>query len=140
MVLAKWAVVLGLVYVALGVGSSFVSAETVELETRDPRGGALQTAVWVVELNGDTWIRAVDPDAMWFNRLLAEPEVRVRRGDVRTAHRAQIVAGFEDRVDEAMRAKYGRADELLSWLNDPAGFVSIRLEPIEGGGWAEHYP
>ncbi|MEM9175404.1 MAG: hypothetical protein AAGC67_09220 [Myxococcota bacterium] len=128
MVVLKWAAALGFVYVVGGVGTSFLSAETVELETHDPRGGALQTSLWVVDVNGDTWIRATDPEALWFTRLRAAPDVRILRDGVRSARRAVIASGFEDRVEEAMREKYGRADELLAWLRDPDDFVAIRLD------------
>lgn len=141
MVIAKWALALGLLYAAGGVTADFLSSEVVDLETSDPRGGALQTSVWVVDVGGEVWIRATEPEDLWFVRLQANPDVRLLRDGVRTSRRARIVDGFDDKVDDAMREKYGWADQVLAWLRDPADYVSIRLEPVSASDrWDEHYP
>ena len=141
MVIVKWAAVLGLLYIAVGTGTPFLSAETLDLETSDPRGGALQTSLWVVDVGGDVFVRATDPEALWLGRLRSQPDVRVLRDGVRSPRRALIVEGVDEKVDHAMREKYGRADEALAWLRDPADFVVIRLDPVrDADRWAEHYP
>ncbi|MCR9097655.1 MAG: nitroreductase family deazaflavin-dependent oxidoreductase [bacterium] len=141
MLFAKWAVALGIVYVVAGVGTSFLSAETADLHTTDARGGGLQTSVWVVDVTGDLWIRATDPEALWYARLRANPDVQLVRDGRRVPCRALIVDGFDDQVDEAMREKYGRADELIAWVRDPSEFVAIRLDPVRAADrWSEHYP
>lgn len=141
MVIARWAVVLGLFYVVAGVGVDFLSGEVAELETGDPRGGALQTSVWVVDLSGEVWIRATNPDALWLARLRADPDVRLLRDGVRSPRRALILDDFDDQIALAMREKYGRADAVMTWMRDPGDYVSIRLEPLrESDRWSESYP
>ncbi len=141
MVIARWAVVLGLFYVVAGVGVDFLSGEVAELETGDPRGGALQTSVWVVDLSGEVWIRATNPDALWLARLRADPDVRLLRDGVRSPRRALILDDFDDQIALAMREKYGRADAVMAWMRDPGDYVSIRLEPLrESDRWSESYP
>jgi len=139
--IAKWAAVLGLAYAVAGVGTSFLSAEVADLHTTDGRGGGLQTSVWVVDVAGDLWIRATDPEALWLARLHANPDVELVRDGHRVPCRALILDGVDERVDAAMREKYGRADELVAWVRDPGEFVAIRLDRVPAGDrWSEWPP
>lgn len=139
--IAKWALAIGIAYVFAGVGGSFLSGEVVELETRDPRGGALHTSLWIVDLSGDVWLRANNPDAVWLSRLRADPEVTLIRDGERSQRRALIVDGVEERIDHGLRAKYGRADEVLAYFRDPDDSVVIRLDEVpDADRWSEAYP
>ncbi|MEZ4281837.1 MAG: hypothetical protein R3F21_19715 [Myxococcota bacterium] len=101
--------------------------ETVELETVDDRGTSFFTTLWVVDLHEQPWLRAGDPEAAWLQRLERDPEVFLVRDGERVAYRAEIEAGSAERVNAAMREKYGRADQVVAVLHDPARVVAIRL-------------
>ena len=107
--------------------ASEYGGEVVEIETYDVRGRSYPTSVWVVELYGDTWIRAGGPTATWLQRLVKNPEVYVTRDGVRAAYRAEVVADFGGRINDGMREKYGRADRLISTIHDDEEVVAIRL-------------
>ena len=138
---AKWALALLVVYLLASVGVTFATSEVATVETRDVRGGALQTSVWVVDLSGDVWIRASFPDAMWLSRLREDPNVTLIREGERSQRRALIVDGVQERIDQGMRAKYGRADEAFAYLRNPYESVVIRLDAVaEADRWSEAYP
>ena len=50
------------------------------------------------------------------------------RNGERAAYRAQIIDGLGDRLNAAMREKYGAADRVVSSVHDPEGIVAIRLD------------
>ena len=141
MPMAKWALGVALVYVFAAIGSSFLSSEVVTVETRDERGGTLTTSLWVVDVSGDTWVRATDPDALWLERLRANPQVAFVRDDDRSERRALIVDGVARKIDTAMREKYGRADQIAALFRDPGESVVVRLDAADGSSrWGEVYP
>jgi len=107
--------------------ASEYGGEVVEIETYDVRGRSYPTSVWVVDLYGDTWIRAGGPTATWLQRLVKNPEVYVTRDGVRAAYQAEVVADFGGRINDGMREKYGRADQLISTIHDDEEVVAIRL-------------
>jgi hypothetical protein len=112
----------GAVYYASEYGG-----ETVELETIDVFGRIFPTTVWIVDAYGDTWIRADDPESVWLQRIRINPVVYVTRKGVKAEYRAEVVDGFTSQINEAMREKYGRADEVIAPLRDPDEAVAIRL-------------
>lgn len=102
--------------------------EVVTLETYDARGTMFSTSLWIVDLYGDEWLRASDPEAGWVGRLREASNVVLIRDGVRKGYRAEIVRDFGDRINDGMREKYGFADQLTSLLRDPEEVVAIRLE------------
>ena len=139
--IAKWAVVIALGYAIGSVGTSFLESEVARVETRDGRGVALQTSVWILDEAGDVWIRASFPDAAWLARLRENPEVTLIRDGRRSQHHARIVRGVTRRIDAGMRAKYGRADEAFELLRDPRRAVVIRLDEFSGRhAWGGAHP
>ncbi len=106
--------------------------ETVELETLDERGTSFFTTLWIVDLHEQPWLRAGDPEATWLQRLRSDPEVFVVRDGERRPFRAEVDENRAWRINDAMREKYGRADQIVSLLHDPDRVVAIRLiEPSD---------
>lgn len=106
--------------------------ETVELETLDERGTSFFTTLWIVDLHEEPWLRAGDPEATWLQRLRNDPEVFVVRDGERRPFRAEVDEDRVWRINDAMREKYGRADQIVSLLHDPERVVAIRLiEPSD---------
>ena len=114
-----------------GVGILVASeggGEVVTLETYDARGTMFSTSLWIVDAYDDAWLRAGNPEAGWLERLRVTPEIVVTREGVRKGYRAVVVRDFAAKINQAMREKYGLADQLLSTLHDPDEVIAIRLE------------
>ena len=139
--LATMGLVAGLGYLSIfGIPPTWFG-EVVEVETYDPRGISFRTSAWIVEGNGGHWLRAGAEEATWFQRLRARPEIHVTRDGVRAAFRAEVAPGALPRVNVWMREKYGRSDELIAFVRDPADATAIRLVPnSRGRSWGEQYP
>jgi hypothetical protein len=107
--------------------ASEYGGETVTLETLDERGNSFMTTLWVVDLHREPWLRAGNADSTWLKRLLVNPDVFLVRDGDRRPYRAEIVEYETDRINYAMRQKYGYADQLISLIHDPDRIVPIRL-------------
>jgi len=128
-VLLAAAALVALVVVAASFGVD--EGEVVTLTTRDAAGARFDTQLWIVELDGAVWLRAGRPDARWLARLRAEPRVSIQRGDDTAFYTATAVEdpAARERVNEAMAAKYGRADRWIHRIFSRERAVPVRLEP-----------
>ena len=117
----------------LGLGT-YLAGERTEiavLRTLDAGGQPHETKLWVVDLDGATWVRVARPERAWFARLQANPEVEiVRHGGAPQTMRAtpDPSPATRARLDAAFRAKYGLTDWWYGVLlrHDP---VPVRLTP-----------
>ena len=108
------------------------SGEVVVLRTVDAEGQLHETRLWVVDHEGSAWLRAGNPDAGWFPRLAARPEVEVERaGETRKFH-AVPAPEARDPINDLMQQKYGWADSYISFFFARAKKVPVRLVPASG--------
>jgi hypothetical protein len=119
--------------------------EVVNLSTVDARGAQFETQLWIIEQDGQLYLRAGRPAAHWLARLRAHPEVRIERGGTTHAYRAVPVddPATREAVNRGMAEKYGQADRLIARIFDHSRSVPIRLEPLrpgEGSGSAHAPP
>jgi hypothetical protein len=86
----------------------------VELITVDPDGDLRETKVWIVAHEGSGWLRT--SNSRWLANLRRDPRLKLRSGGKLFELRAEEVddAQLRERVDAAMRAKYGWSDRLIS--------------------------
>jgi hypothetical protein len=120
-------VVLGFVYLfTFGIPDDWVG-EVVELETYGPRGSAQRTSLWIVDGNGEQWLRASGGESTWVERLRVNPEVHVTRDGQRKPFRAEVATALLPHVNVWMQDKYGGADMLISSVQDPEQAIAIRL-------------
>jgi hypothetical protein len=76
---------------ALLAALTFVLGEivpTAVIYTRDANGAWIGTEVWVVDYDGDPWIRVARPDRRWFRRLQVDPRVELERDGLRSPYTA----------------------------------------------------
>ena len=107
--------------VLLVVASRLIDeGEIVKVTTLDSSGRDQVTEVWIVDLDGGSYLRAGSPDAAWLARVRAHPEITVHRGDRDAKYRAVCDEGasIRGRVNLAMSEKYGFADWLWALLSD----------------------
>jgi hypothetical protein len=109
--------------------------EVATLSTFVKEGAPQETAVWVVEgdglgESGELFLRT-DPHTAWLGRVRANPAVELARDGTPRPYLAKPVEddGLRRRVNQAMAAKYGFADRVISAIFDPAHSVPIRLVP-----------
>jgi hypothetical protein len=105
------------------------SGEVVVLRTRDAGGAVHETRLWVVDDAGTAWLRSGSPEAGWFQRLSAEPEIEVVRHDATLPMRAVPVPQAQSRINELMLEKYGWADRYIGMLFGRDDAVPVRLDP-----------
>jgi len=109
--------------------------QVITLNTFDSKGHSHPTQLWIVELDGVSYVQAGTPDTEWLARMRARPGVTLdgsRLGDVPTPYVATPIdddPAAQVRVAEAMTLKYGLADRLWSWLFDRTHSIPIRLDP-----------
>jgi hypothetical protein len=121
----------GLVAVLVLGALAIDEGEVVALTTFDAEGKDHLTQLWIVDLEGDSYLRSSAPDNAWLERLRAQPEAILARGEEDRAVTATPVSNSEllSRVNRAMAEKYGASNRLYSALFDRSGSVPIRIEP-----------
>ena len=114
--------------------NSLDEGEVVTLVTKSDNGAAYDTQLWIVEWNGQLYLRVGSPNAHWLERLRANPQVTLQRGGAALTFTALPKDDSETReaVNARMAAKYGYADRLWGYLGDRGRSVPILLEPRPG--------
>ncbi len=106
--------------------------EVATLVTFDSRKQAFDTDLWIVDIEGRSYVRAADPEADWLERLLARSEAQLGRNG--TVSWVRGVPSDDPAVREAlsraMRRKYGSVDRVLAWVRDSSRCVPVWLEPL----------
>jgi len=128
-------IAVGIVVGAIVIASSTLDeGEVVTLVTKNGGGAAYDTQLWIVEWNGQLYLRAGSPRVRWLERLRANPEVTLRRGDQTLAFTALPKDDPQTReaVNARMAEKYGFADRLWGQVGDRRRSVPILLEPRPG--------
>jgi hypothetical protein len=124
---------IGLALAALAVGSAWVhEGEVVTLTTWDAGNHARRSRLWIVEVEGQRYLRADRPGGRWVERLRARPVVELQRDGARERYEAVPVddGAVREAVAEAMAAKYGILDDLVGALRDDEHALPVRLDPI----------
>jgi hypothetical protein len=117
--------------------------EVVALRTFDAEGKDYLTQLWIVELDGDSYLRSTAADSAWLERLRAQPEAFLARGEDARAVTATPVSDDEllGRINRAMAQKYGASNRLYSALFDRSASVPVRIEPraVDGATVSQHH-
>jgi hypothetical protein len=107
------------------------AGEVVSLTTTDATGAKQETPLWIVDRDGQAWLRAGNSGSRWVARIRANPRVTIARGGTTTAYHATPVPEATAGIDALMRDKYGVKDVLVGWLNpgSRASTLAVRLDP-----------
>ena len=123
----------GLAVVAVVLAAIWVEeGEVATLVTFDSRQQAFDTDLWIVDIEGRSYVRAADPEADWLGRLLARPEAQLRRNGVVSWVRGvpSDDPAAREAVNRAMRRKYGSVDRALAWVRERSCCTPVWLEPL----------
>jgi hypothetical protein len=123
----------GLAVVVVALATIWVDeGEVAKLVTFDSRQQAFDTELWIVDIEGRTYVRAADPESDWLERLRTHPELQLRRND--SVSRVRGVPSDDpavrEAVNDAMRRKYGSVDRVVGWVRDRSRCVPVWLEPL----------
>lgn len=130
----KWLTiaVAGLLGLLIGVlGLEIVASESGEVVVLSVAadGGLEETRLWVVDLDGQQYVRAGHTGAGWYAAAVAAPSVRVLRGGQEADYRLEAAPTARARVAEAMLAKYGWRERYIATLvGGREGAMPLRLQ------------
>ncbi len=128
--------VLGLLValVVVVMGLQMIASETGEVvvvTTQDKTGVRSETRLWIVEHEGSRWLRSGGGAAsLWYQQLLANPQLELLRGTTRYYHRATPVPDMQATVNDLMGEKYGWADSYIGFLFGREDAIAIRLDDL----------
>ena len=112
--------------------AAMAAAKEVDIETRSAAGETHRTVVWIVERNGDVYIRSyLGPRGRWYREALADQRVAIHANGRRIP--ATAVAATEpasvEACSEGLIAKYPRSQSLRAMLVDEVLPTTLKLVP-----------
>jgi hypothetical protein len=115
--------------VAGGTWMAGEQLEVVQLRTLDGEGHPHETKLWIVDHEGQPWVRAARPTLGWVMRIRDNPHVELIRDGETRPYTAVIVEDPEAKqaIDAAIEAKYGLVDRWYEFLVRHQ--TVIRLDP-----------
>jgi len=119
----------GLVFVGAIALAGDLGGEVVVLTTYAQGGNPHTTKLWVVDDNGQIWLRAGQPDSDWLRRLQGNDSVQLERNGKVSDYRAVVVPQQRERINRLMAERYGWADQLIGLVRDGSRTQPIRLDP-----------
>ena len=123
-------VVLLLALVGGGLQLASETGEVVTLTSLDEAGEPATTRLWVVDLDGYQYLRSGDPGSGWYQRLVANPNVKVERNGQEASYIAVPDTSKVAQVNDLMAEKYGLSETYIKTvLGSRDGSIPVRLEP-----------
>ena len=112
--------------------AAIAAAKEVRIETRSAAGEAHRTIIWIVEQDGDVYIRSyLGPRGRWYREALADPEVAIHLDGRRVA--AKAVPATDPASVQAcsagLTAKYRRSQSLQAMLAPDTLPTTLKLVP-----------
>ena len=113
--------------------TAIARAEEVRIETHGADGTTHRTIIWIVEHDGELYIRSVNgPSARWYREATADTSVALLVGDRR--YEAQLVPATDPASIEAcsagLKAKYRGDHSLGSMLEADTLPTTLRVVPM----------
>ena len=112
--------------------AAIATNQEVDIETHSRDGEARRTTIWIVERDGEVYVRSVrGPRGRWYRDAVANPAVAIHVDGRRlsaTAVAATDPASVEA-CSEGLRAKYRRSHSLASMLTPDVLPTTLRLVP-----------
>ena len=116
--------------------SAIARAEEVRIETRAADGTVHRTIIWIVERDGQLYIRSVNgPEARWFREATTDTSIALLVDGRR--YEANVVPATDPASIEAcsagLRAKYKADYSLASMLKEDILPTTLRVVPVMPG-------
>ncbi len=128
-VVARTFIILAMVVIAWWLGQMIASesGEVVVLYTQDKSDEQYSTRLWVVDHEGNAWLRAGSEQAGWYQRLLVLPEIEVLRGSDRRSVVTTPEPAYRDTINQLMAKKYGWRDTYVGMFFSRDDAIPVRL-------------
>lgn len=104
--------------------------EVAVLYTTDTHGRSYRTNLWVIGQDSNVWIRATSASSLWLDRIINNPDVELRRGQILTSYKATPLTHRRSRVNANMAETYGWAEWLLAKVENRSEAVPVYLDPF----------
>jgi len=125
------AVLLAIAVLVFGLEIAASESGEVVVVTTPADDGPSRTRLWVVDLDGNQYLRAGHVEASWYGPLIGADVVEVERGGVTGRYRAVPAPELVDRVNAAFADKYGWRETYIGMMvGGREHAVPIRLEPV----------
>ncbi len=118
------------ILILVATAETLSRGEVVTITTVAANGTMHDTPLWIVEIDGELYLRSGSRNAQWLARLDNESIVWIEIKGVRQRFNAVPRADdahARERVNRAMAKKYGVADRLLGLFVDAGDSVPIAL-------------
>lgn len=106
--------------------------EQIHIGFRRKDGSTGSTAVWIVGVGDDVFVRSMNgPTGLWYRRLRRDPDGEVADNGHHHRVHAEVVTDPDTiaAVTRAYEAKYAKSPYLPPFLNDQTAGTTLRLEP-----------
>lgn len=112
---------------------AIAQAEEVRIETRAADGTVHRTIIWIVEHDGELYVRSVNgPTARWFREATADTAIALLVGDRR--YEARVVPATDpasiDACSAGLKQKYKGDYSLASMLEADTLSTTLRVVPM----------
>ncbi len=122
------------ILIVVAAAETLSRGEVVTVTTVAANGAVHDTPLWIVEIDGELYLRSGSRNAQWLARLDHEPIIWMKmKGERQRFHAVPLAddAHARKRVNRAMAEKYSLADRLLGLFVDSRDSVPIALR--QGG-------
>lgn len=116
-------------FVVLNLAAAEATGEVVVLTTTNEQGNPEETRLWIVDNDGEAWLRAGGERSAWYRRILQDNSVTLMRHGSLSNYTAVPVPAATDTISRLMREKYTWGDTLASKIVDRSVSIAVRLEP-----------
>ena len=124
-------VLIGLFLLSLGVVQvASERVEVVEMQTLDEQGEPMITRLWIVDDDGQQYLRSGNGTSLWFERIQENPSFEVTRHGRTEVYTAELRPDKRDHINALMHQKYTWGDSLISLMtgsSDAAIPVQLNL-------------
>lgn len=125
-------ILIGLFLLGLGVVQvASERVEVVEMHTLDHQGEPMSTRLWIVDDDGQQYLRSGNGTSLWFERIQANPNFEVTRNGITEVYTAQLRRDKRDHINALMHEKYTWGDTLISLITGARdAAIPVELHPL----------
>lgn len=114
-------VLIGLFLLGLGIVQvASERVEVVEMQTFDEQGEPMITRLWIVDDEGQQYLRSGNGTSLWFERIQENVNFEVTRNDETQVYTAVFRPDKRDHINALMHQKYTWGDSLISMITGAA--------------------
>lgn len=110
-------ILIGLFLLGLGVVQvASERVEVVEIQTFDEQGEPMITRLWIVDDDGQQYLRSGNGTSLWFERIQENGNFEVTRNGQAEVYTAKLRRDKRDHINALMHQKYTWGDSLISLM------------------------